>query len=182
MRPSPFEARKCSHLRMTASDDRSRSSCRTQNRARGPAARRFARRRGRACRNDLADLPRWRRLRRDQVRGRCARLCAGADARDLRRGDRKPERALRNQAGLRAGKPARCRCRSGNRDMGRGASIFVADKLYAAGCQHRLAGAGAGSRPRQRAASRLEIPTRRSRRRAGRCRGGRPCRGELHDR
>ena len=53
---------------------------------------------------DLADLSRRRRLRRDQVGDRCAGLCAGADARDLCRCDRKPERARRDHAGFRARK------------------------------------------------------------------------------
>ena len=59
-----------------------------------------------------------------RVRDRCAGLCAGADARDLCRGHRKPERAPRDHAGFCAGKPARCRRRAGNGDMGRGRGIF----------------------------------------------------------
>ena len=56
--------------------------------------------------------------------------------------------------GFRAGKPARCRRRAGNGDLGRGGSVFLAAELHAAGCQHRLARAGAGSRPRQPAPAR----------------------------
>ena len=44
------------------------------------------------------NLPRWRRLRRDRLGGRRARLCAGADARDLCRGHGQPERAGRDHA------------------------------------------------------------------------------------
>ena len=66
-----------------------------QGRARRETARSVAERRSRTRRADLKDLPRWRQLRRDQLRGRCAGLCAGADARDLCRGDCKPERAWR---------------------------------------------------------------------------------------
>ena len=46
-----------------------------------------------ARRVDLENLSRRRRLRRDPHRDRCAGLRAGADARDLCRGHREPERA-----------------------------------------------------------------------------------------
>ena len=67
----------------------------------GKTAGLFTQRRRRPRRVDLANLPRRRRLRRHPVGNRCAGLRAGADARDLRRGHGEPERAGRDQAGLR---------------------------------------------------------------------------------
>ena len=58
----------------------------------------LAQRRGRTLGVDLQNLSRRRRLRRDPVRDRCAGLCAGADARDLCRGHREPERAAAKSA------------------------------------------------------------------------------------
>src|SRR5712675_2269534 len=54
---------------------------------------------------------------------------AGADAGDLRRGDCKSERAPQDHTSLRASKPARCRRRAGNGDLGRDRSIFIAANL-----------------------------------------------------
>ena len=163
-----------SHLRGTRSriDDLTRPSRRTESRARRQAARLFAQRRRRPRRVDLEDLSRRRRLRRHPLGERRAGLCAGADARDLRRGHREPQCADRDQAGLRAGKPARCRRRAGHRDLGRGRCLPVAAEFHAAGRQRRVARAGAGTGARQHAAARHRLRARRSPRRAGesRCR------------
>ena len=75
------------------------------------------------------DLPRRRRLRRHPLGSRCAGLRAGADARDLCRGHGQPERAGRDQAGLRADKPARCRRRAGHGHMGGGRSLPIAARI-----------------------------------------------------
>ena len=53
--PSPFEARKSSHLRMTACRDRARPARRTESRPRYEAARPVAQRRNLPRRVDLAD-------------------------------------------------------------------------------------------------------------------------------
>ena len=106
---------------------------------------------------------------RDPHRDRCARLCAGADARDLCRGDRKPERAAAKSRPDFAPKSLL--------DVGAGpgtaswaaAEAFPSLQGFAlAGCQQRLARAGARSRRRQRAPARDRLPPRRSPRRAGR--------------
>ncbi len=65
---------------------------------------------------------------------------------------------LRDHAGLRARKPARCRRRAGNRDLGRGRSVSVAAKLYAARRQRRLARAGARSGRGSARLRDIEIP------------------------
>ena len=87
---------------MTRTNDLTRPPRRTEGRARRQAARLFAQRRRQPRRVDLEDLSRRRRLRRHPVGNRCAGLCAGADARNLCRGHGQPERARRDQAGLRA--------------------------------------------------------------------------------
>ena len=142
----------------------------------------FAQRRCRPLRINLENLPRWRRLRRHPVGDRRAGLCAGADARDLCRGHGQPERAGRDQAGLRADKPARCRGRTGHCDLGRRRSLPVAAGFRAARRQRGAAHAGARPRHRQLSPARRQLRTRRSPRRAGESGCGRPCRGELHDR
>ena len=87
---------------MTRANDLTRPPRRTESRARRQAARFFAQRRRRPRRIDLENLSRRRRLRRHPLGSRRTGLCAGADARDLCRGDGQPERARRGQAGLRA--------------------------------------------------------------------------------
>ena len=77
-----------------------------KDRARRETGRPVAQHRGRPRGFDVANLPRRWRLRRDQIRDRCAGLRAGADARDVCGRCRQPERALRNQAGFCAGQPA----------------------------------------------------------------------------
>ena len=109
-------------------------------------------------RNDAASAP--RRSRRPiaaaatpsaiRSRDRRAGLCAGADARDLCRGHRQPERAARDQAGLCAGEPARCRRRAGHGDMGRGRSVRLAASISRCSMPTpRLRDAGARSCQRQ---------------------------------
>ncbi len=61
-----------------------------------------------------------------RIGGRCARLCAGADARDLCRGHGQPECAgARSGQTLRRNSSARCRRRAGNGDLGCGRSLSV---------------------------------------------------------
>ena len=122
---------------------------RTQSRARRQAAGLFPHRRRAAVAEDLDHLSRRRRLRHDQVRGRCARLCAGAHAGDLRCRRRKPECADRDRAGPRSRNIARRRRRPGHRELGRRGGLFVAAGFHAARCQRHAEPAGARTGARQ---------------------------------
>jgi len=88
----------------------------------------------------------------------------------------------RGRAWLCADKPARCRRRAGNRDLGRGRGIFVAAKLILLDAQCRLRALALDlgrDSPRLRD---MTYQLGEARAGAGRCRAGRPCGGELHDR
>ena len=142
--------------------DLTRPPRRTESRARRQAAGLFAQRRRDPRRLDLENLSRRRRLRRDPVGDRCAGLRAGADARDLCRGHGEPERALRDQAGLRTKNPARCRRRTGHSDMGGGGSLPVAARLCVARRQRRPSHARAQPLQRQLSSASRRLRTWRS--------------------
>ena len=164
---------------MTADDDLTHPPRRTQSCPRRQAAGLFPHRRCAAIAENLDHLSRRRRLRHDQVGSRCARLCARAHAGDLRCRRRKPKRADRDRTGPRSGNTARRRRRPGHRELGRGGSIFVAARFYAARRQRHAEPARARTGARQHAPLGLPLSAGRCRRQPRRGLTGRSRRREL---